>query len=168
MSPRRVAVPSLALALAAGTTMLSGCASDVVLDAAPHASAEVCAQVLRVAPSSLAGADRRPTTSQASLAWGDPAITLRCGVEPLPPTPERCIQVTAGDGTVVDWIVHEDDPQGSTADDGGRGRFAFTTYGRVPAIEVVVPVEYAGSDATAILVDLAGAVSRTSPERACL
>lgn len=148
--------------------MLGGCASDVVLDPAPYASAEVCAQVLMAAPAVLAGAERRVTTSQASLAWGDPAITLRCGVQPLPPTTERCLDVTGRDGLSVSWIVHEDDPASSTTADGGRGRFAFTTYGRVPAVEVVVPVEYAGSDATSILLDLAPAVSKTSAERACV
>ncbi len=166
MSPRRSAAPLLALTLGA-TLGLSGCASDVVLNPAPYASAELCAEVLLAAPRSLGGAERRTTTSQASLAWGDPAITLRCGVPPLPPTPERCVAITDEDGLGIDWIVHEDDPAGSTSAD-GRGRFAFTTWGRVPAVEVVVPVEYAGSDATGILLDLAPAIEKTTQERSCL
>lgn len=166
MSPSRSVAPLLALTLG-GALGLAGCASDVVLEPAPYASAEVCAEVLLTAPRALAGAERRTTTSQASLAWGDPPITLRCGIPPLPPVTERCVTITDGDGLGIDWIVHEDDPAGSTSED-GRGRFAFTTWGRVPAVEVIIPVEYAGSDATGILLDLAPAIERTTLERSCL
>lgn len=147
---------------------VAGCARDVVLEAAPSASDPVCAQVLRTAPGALGGAESRPTTSQASLAWGTPPITLRCGVAPLAPTEERCIAVTGADGVETDWVVHEydnvNDGDPARAD---RGHFAFTTYGRVPAVEVVVPVEYAGTDATAILIDLGPALQHTERVRQC-
>ncbi|PWD49402.1 DUF3515 domain-containing protein [Serinibacter arcticus] len=125
---------------------------------------------MRSAPIVLAGAERRATNSQASLAWGDPAITLRCGVTPPPPTDERCIAVTAADGTSIDWIVAENDDVVGTGPDADteRGRFRFTTYGREPAIEVIVPVEYAGTEATALLVDLGPAVALTDAPRTCL
>lgn len=161
---RSVAAVTLLLGASLG---LGGCASDVVLEPAPDASAAVCAQVLLAAPRALGGAERRTTTAQASLAWGSPAITLRCGVPPPPPTAEdRCIEVADDAGLITYWLVHEDDPDGSTSET-SRGRFAFTTYGRVPAVEVVVPVEYAGTDATAILLDLGPAVSHTRAERFC-
>ena len=153
--------------------LLAGCARDVPLEPAPSASDPVCGEVLQTAPRVLAGADQRATTSQSSRAWGDPAITLRCGVEPLAPTTDRCITVTGQDGIAINWVVAENDEVVDTASsdeaagDGGRGRFRFTTYGRIPAVEVIVPVEYAGSDATAILVDLGPAIARTDAPRTC-
>lgn len=150
--------------------VMGGCARDVPLEPAPSASDPVCAEVLQLAPAVLGGAEERPTTSQASRAWGDPPISLRCGVTPPPPTTDRCIAVTGADGSQIDWVVAEnDDVVGDSPEaDTERGRFVFTTYGREPAIEVIVPVEYAGTDATAILVDLGPAVTRTSNPRACL
>lgn len=137
---------------------------------APSASEPVCGQVLQWSPPELAGAQERETTSQASKAWGDPPITLRCGVEPPGPTTDRCITVTDQDGVAIDWVVKENDDVVGTGEDADteRGRFVFTTYGRVPAVEVVVPVEYAGTDATAVLVSLAPAVSYTDQARSCV
>lgn len=143
----------------------ASCAAPVTLDPAPFASDPQCAEVLRDLPAELAGAERRSTTTQASRAWGEPPIHLRCGVDPPGPTTERCITVTTAAGLGIDWVVAEfDDADGAT----GRGQFAFTTYGRAPAIEVVVPVEYAGSDATALLLDLAPAVSQIEQSRRCI
>jgi hypothetical protein len=83
-------------------------------------------------------ADRLPTrllgqqqtaTSQASPAvatWGRPAIIWRCGVTLPGPTTEHCITVNG-----VDWVV-------TTLDDGT----GFVTYGRVPAVQVLVPRRY--------------------------
>lgn len=161
-------VPGVVL-VAVGVLLVGGCARDVPVDPAPSASDPVCAEVLQIAPLVLAGAEQRATTSQASRAWGDPAITLRCGVEPPVPTTDRCIAVTGADGTETNWVVAENDEVSETGadSDAGRGRFRFTTYGRIPAIEVVVPVEYAGTDATAILVDLGPAVSVTDAPRTC-
>ncbi len=65
--------------------------------------------------------------SPAVHAWGDPAIIARCGVAALGPTTEQCIEV---DG--VDWVARR-------LSDG----VAFTTFGRDPAIEVLVPHAYA-------------------------
>ncbi|HCX84035.1 MAG TPA: DUF3515 domain-containing protein [Micrococcales bacterium] len=188
LSPRSVGVrprgrarlgtlrPSAAvLALGLTTATLASCSSAAVLEPAPSASDPVCAQVLQALPGELGGATQRETTSQASAAWGDPPITLRCGVTPLGPTTDPCWAVTGPGDTSVDWVVKEyDDVVDPTDPDAaqqqaeiGNGRFVFTTYGRVPAIEVVVPVEYAGTDATAILIDLGSAVSRTDAQRSC-
>ncbi len=59
--------------------------------------------------------------------WGDPAIIATCGWPALGPTSDQCLDV---DG--VDWVAHE-------LTDGVR----FTTFGRDPAIEVLVPDAYA-------------------------
>jgi hypothetical protein len=72
----------------------------------------------------------RVATSQASpavAAWGDPAIIWRCGVTPPGPTTRDCIAVNG-----IDWVVQP-------LDDGT----GFVTYGRDPAVQVLVPDDYA-------------------------
>jgi len=65
--------------------------------------------------------------SSASVrAWGEPAIIARCGLPPIGPTTDQCLDVSG-----VDWVAHR-------LTDGVR----FTTYGRTPAIEVLVPGAY--------------------------
>ncbi len=59
--------------------------------------------------------------------WGDPAIIATCGWPALGPTSDQCLDV---DG--VDWVAQP-------LSDGVR----FTTFGRDPAIEVLVPNAYA-------------------------
>lgn len=119
----------------------------------------MCAEVLLRSPQVLLDRTRRTTTSQASRAWGDPPIVLRCGVVPPGPSPERCVRVSTDDGTSVDWLAIE-----------GADAWTFVTYGRVPAVEVVVPRAAVpdGEQPTAPLVDLGPAVSLTTVERTCL
>lgn len=149
----------------AAVGVLTACQAAVEVDPGPTASAPECAEVLRALPEELAGAEQRSTTSQATTAWGeDPAITFRCGVAPPGPTTDRCITAEAANGTAVDWVVTD---LGDV--DGG---WQFTTYGRVPAIELTVPVAHAGNasdaDPTTLLVDLGEAVDIISADRACL
>lgn len=156
-----------ALALGAGTAaLLSGCAPAVPVDAAPYATDPLCADVVLTTPDSLGeGLDRVDTTSQATTAWGEPsaAVVLRCGVEPLGPTTERCVTVEAPDGTSVDWVVVADDPADEQASD-----WTFTTYGRVPAVEVRVPADVASARSTSFVDALGAAVSRAPAERSCV
>ena len=108
----------------------------------------------------LLGLERRTTTSQASRAWGGPdPIVLRCGVEPPGPSTERCIGIEDASGDSVDWLALQ-----------AEDAWAFVTYGRVPSVEVVVPVAALAIDGqpTAPLADLGYAVSATTVERTCL
>jgi len=75
-----------------------------------------------------AGISRRRTepASTSTAAWGDPAIIARCGVPTIGPTTDQCLEVSG-----VDWVAHR-------FTDGVR----FTTYGRSPALEVLVPSAY--------------------------
>lgn len=59
-------------------------------------------------------------------AWGDPAVIARCGLAAIGPTTDPCLDVSG-----IDWVAHQ-------LTDGVR----FTTYGRSPAIEVLVPSAY--------------------------
>lgn len=152
------AAPGLLVRLGAAALALAGCAAPVVVDHAPWASDPLCGVVLQRAPVELDGLARRTTTSQGSRAWGgaDPVV-LRCGVEPPGPSPERCLRVAGDSGEAVDWLALE-----------GEDRWAFVTYGRVPAVEVTVPVSARAGQPTALLVDLAPAVSATTVHRTCL
>lgn len=132
------------------------------LDAAPYAADPVCATVLFSTPDSVAGIDRGRTTSQATTAWGR-EVTLRCGLEPPPPSTDRCITV---DG--VDWLsLDSADPR--VPDYAADGAWTFLTYGRTPAIEVVITSAAVGDGAvTDLLTVFTPAVEAIEPEHACL
>ncbi|MFT4123385.1 MAG: DUF3515 family protein [Microbacteriaceae bacterium] len=124
---RRVLTGAVALALAA--LALGGCAAlgfpgPVALDAAPDAADVACAAVTVALPETLADLADRDTTAQATGAWGDPAaVTLRCGVAVPGPSTLPCYEL---DG--VYWLLDDsDDPV-----------YRYTTFGRDPAVQVVV------------------------------
>jgi hypothetical protein len=83
--------------------------------------------------------------SPAARAWGDPAIVAICGYDPPAPSTLECVSV---DG--VDWLVQR-------RSDGVQ----FTTYGRTPAMDVLVPAVYAPEP---LLLPAFGAAARTLPE----
>ncbi|WP_029289097.1 DUF3515 family protein [Cellulomonas sp. HZM] len=142
--------------------LLAGCASTVPVEVAPSATDPVCAQVVLSTPDELASLHRADTDAQASTAWGTPqaAIVLRCGVEPLGPTTDRCVTVGTPGGASVDWVTKPDSPN--------EGDWTFTTYGRVPAVEVVVPAAVRAEHSTSFLADLGPAISQTQKKRSCL
>lgn len=151
-----------------GTTTLAGCSRAVPIPAAPHASEPICAYVLRSSPDELGGFSRAKTTSQATTAWGkDPGVSLRCGVQVPGPSTDRCIRVTTAQGVDVDWLALEgDDPRiGSYAP---KTSWTFITYGRDPAVEVVVDVSAAGDQPTAVLAQLAPAITEIPAQRECV
>lgn len=139
--------------------LLAGCATPASVAPGPHASDPLCAEVLRTTPQTLGGQERRSTTSQSTRAWGDPPITLRCGVEVLGPTTEHCLTIAPEDGPGVDWVMREPD---------GDDSLTLVTYGRSPAIEVRVPPQWAGEEHTGILLALAPAVTHVPQTRQCL
>jgi hypothetical protein len=144
--------------------LLAGCSATVPTTVAAHATDPVCADVVLATPDELSGLARRDTNAQATTAWGEPgaAIVLRCGVEPLGPTTDRCVTVEATDGTSVDWVVTQGDTDSEEAD------ATFITYGRVPAVEITVPAAVRELHSTSMLIDLGPAISRTEKRRSCL
>jgi hypothetical protein len=106
---------------------MCGCSSTKVTDPALAGSA-ACRAVAAQWPRTVGGQPLSPTSSSsvAVRAWGDPAIIARCGLPAIGPTTDQCLQVSG-----IDWVAHR-------LSDGVR----FTTYGRSPAIEVLVPSEY--------------------------
>lgn len=145
--------PAIAVAILGAVLALSGCSPTVALQPAEDAENTACAQVIVGLPETVAGLAQRKTDAQGTSAWGEPtAIILRCGVPVPPPTAEYpCFTI---DG--VDWLRDGDDAP----------NFVFTTYGRDPAVEVIVNGDAAsGVDA---LRDLAFAVSVTPKEGECI
>ncbi len=139
-APRRSVAPArptsatglLVLGVAGGVLgvgVLGGCSSAVEVAAPPQAGSAACAAAADRWPATVSGEGRVETTADtdAVAAWGDPPVIARCGLSALGPTTEQCLDV---DG--VDWVVRP-------ASDGA----VFTTFGRDPAIEVLVPQAYA-------------------------
>jgi len=137
---------------------LASCARPVGVEPAPSASDPVCAELLQRLPEELVDEPRRSTTSQSSRAWGgEEPIVLRCGVTPPGPTTDPCVTIpdTSGENP-VDWVANPDT---------SNGLRVFTSYGRTPAVEVVVPARYPGD---AVLAELAGAVAPLPQDGECL
>jgi hypothetical protein len=113
----------------------------------PQAGSPACAAAADRWPATVSGRQRVETTAatDAVAAWGDPPVIARCGLSALGPTTEQCLDV---DG--VDWVVRE-------ASDGA----VFTTFGREPAIEVLVPDAYAPEP---LLLPAFGEAARALPE----
>ena len=95
------------------------------VSAPPGANDPACARLADSLPRSVRGQGRVATSSgsAAVAAWGSPAVIWRCGVAPPGPTTDECLNI---DG--VDWVA-------SPLADGT----SFTTFGRSPAVQVLVP-----------------------------
>jgi hypothetical protein len=127
--------PHLTLA-AAPLLLLAACSSGP--GPAPRADERACATALEAAPATVLGRGRSALGVRGALAWGDPHIVMRCGLEPLGPTTAQCITVNDHD-----WVLADPDAD----------PMVFTTFGTDPAVEVAVPTSY--NQPTGALVDLA-------------
>lgn len=106
--------------------VLSGCAPVVALEPAKYAASPDCAAVSVRLPQSIDDLAKRETNAQATAAWGQPsAVLLRCGLEPAVLSNDVCLETEDLD---VSWLV--DDSQAPT--------YRFTSYGRTPAVEVII------------------------------
>jgi hypothetical protein len=142
--------------LAAALMTLTACTPAIALEPAEDAANPACAAVSVRLPDELAGLRVRATNAQATAAWGEPAnVILRCGVPPPAPTSTlQCVTVPEPNG--VDWLRDPTDAP----------NWVFTTYGRVPALEVIINAdEVSGFD---VLNGLAAAVSQLPVEGRCL
>lgn len=135
---------TLVAAVLAAAFTLAACSHAPEVSLAPQSGAPPCAKVSW--PASVSGHPQEATDPQAPsvAAWGDPAIIARCGLAPLPPTIDDCVSV---DG--LDWVVRG-------LSDGSMA----TTYGRDPAIEVLVPAAYGPAP---LLLPVFGDVVKTLP-----
>ncbi|NQX13696.1 DUF3515 family protein [Microbacteriaceae bacterium VKM Ac-2855] len=139
--------------LLAAALLLSGCSASVALEPADDATNVACAAMSVRLPDEVAGQSGRETNAQATAAWGDPAsIILHCGVAVPAPTTLLC--VTYSD---VDWIVDDSNDE--------NGIYSLTTYGREPAVNVVI--DQGKASAADALTELGSAVSVIPQTRAC-
>lgn len=152
--------PLTALALAGlVAATLAGCASTVSIDAAPDATNPQCASVIVALPEAIGASEpegpfaERPTDSQATAAWGDPAtLTLRCGVPVPGPSTASCTTVGG-----IDWI--------DVTEEGSTAR-TLVTYGRDPAVELVIDSD--AMSASTALSELSSAIDVTEEVGACI
>lgn len=136
---------------ASALLVLTGCAPSVEVSAAEDSNNPACAPMMVALPDVLADAARRTTTSQATAAWGNPSlVVLRCGVPTPGPTTDSCVSVNG-----VDWVIKE----GDTA-------WTLTTYGRVPATEIVLSRDKITS--SSVLAELSNAAAKIPATRACV
>ncbi|WP_164233688.1 DUF3515 family protein [Microbacterium hydrocarbonoxydans] len=117
---RRFAVATGAVALA---WVLSGCSTTIHLEPAADANDPHCAAVSVLLPDAIGDLDRVWTDAQATGAWGEPTVVLRCGVEP--PAPQTLECVTLGG---VDWLVLDQEDE----------RQRLVSFGRDPAVEISI------------------------------
>lgn len=143
---------SLSAAAIALTLSLSACSPTISLEPAADANNPGCAEVIVRLPDAVDGQERRTTNAQSTAAWGNPAtVILRCGIEPVEISTLPCVTANG-----VDWIV----------DDSAKPSFRFITFGRTPALEVIVDSENAvGVNA---LDSLAEAVKSIEPTKECV
>lgn len=129
---------------------LAGCAGpvDVVAPRPQGQSRTICSNLISHTPDVVDSQKRREIAhpSPYTAAWGNPAITLTCGV-PKPTglnAASECFQVNG-----VGWFS-EQQPDG----------YKFTTIGRKAYAQVLVPKKYVPSDP---LVDLSKAINDHLP-----
>jgi hypothetical protein len=154
-------------ALLAVALLSAGCSSGVSVDAPSPGPTEAaqCSRLLAVLPDRVAGQSNRAVRPADALAaaWGDPAIVLRCGVsKPVALRPDSACLVVNGVGWFATAGGHP-----VTGTEPVTGPIVFTTVGRSPYVEVLVPADYQPpADA---LVDLSSALRReTTEQHPCL
>ena len=134
----------VALVLAA-VLLLAGCAPIVALQPADDANNPDCAAVIVRLPDTVGGVEIRQTDAQATAAWGDPdSVLLVCGVTVPAASELPCIDKG------IFWL----------RDDSAEKVWKFTTFGRDPAITVIVDRDIASGPGV-VLEDLENAVSFT-------
>ena len=143
----------LLLSLGAAALLLAGCSPIVALQPAVDAASPLCAEVTVRLPDTIGDLAARETNAQATGAWGEPvAVVLHCGLPAPAPTAELpCVTVEG-----VDWL----------RDDSDAPSYVFTSYGREPAVEVVVDSDIAsGLDA---LTEISPAVAQLPVTGECI
>ena len=142
-----------------GVLLLAGCGGSgaVELSASPGPSSSseraACAAFLADLPAVLAGEDARRTEPDDALgaAWGDPAITLTCGVD-LPEDFDEFSSCEEADG--VGWFVPVEQVEDQSAD------VTLTAAGYRPIVQVSLPGSYRPEGPATVITQLGKPVQR--------
>ena len=129
--------------------LLAACSPGLGVDAYPTepGTSVDCKALFADAPQEVAGEDSILVEDDNAVAWGAPAIILRCGVEEPDALTASSACYPVDD---VDWFAE------TTADG-----FLFTTVGRAYFVSVEVPKAY--DPASDALADVATAVRKHDP-----
>lgn len=142
---------ALAASVALAVVALSGCTSVVPMKPAVDATNPDCAEIMVRLPQTIDDMPLRQTDAQATAAWGNPeSVLFYCGVEVPGPSTLPCYTLKG-----IDWL----------RDDSDAPNYIFTTFGRDPAVQVIIDGETASSSA---LVELANAVGSLPATGECL
>jgi Protein of unknown function (DUF3515) len=132
---------------------LGGCSGTSLPAPAADGTDPTCAALVGRLPAAVLSLPRiTPDPGPGMAVWGDPAVVLRCGVPDRDAGSRDCLSV---DG--VDWIV-----------DQGSDHVVFTTYGRRPTVELVIPGHYQRQNVSEAAAELAPAVSPLPSSRHCI
>ncbi len=143
------------LAGIAGLALLASCsAGGPVAITEPDVSAAdraACTRFLAEVPDTLARQEKRSVTPSDALgaAWGDPAITVTCGVS-VPDSFDEFSPCEEANG--VGWYVPLEESADQSSD------LTFTAVGYRPIVEVVLPATYRPEGAAAVIAQLAAPV----------
>lgn len=132
---------------------LTAAGPGTALTVAPQGRDPACARVTAAAPRHVDGRERDEGAVPGVATWGHGAIALRCGLPPIPPTPDPCVDV---DG--VHWVLDQARSR--------EGRKVVVTYGRTPAVEVTMSGQVAAIDE--VLVEMSAAVEPVPQKRRCV
>lgn len=142
-----------AAAVLAAALALAACSPVVDVTAAQDAANPACAPMMVALPDAIGDAGLRKTNSQATAAWGDPSqVILRCGVNVPGPTTDRCVSVNG-----VDWVIRE-----------GDAAWTLTTFGRVPATEILLTKDQETVSSATVLADLSAAAAKIPATGNCV
>jgi hypothetical protein len=142
-----------AAAVLAAALALAACSPVVDVTAAQDAANPACAPMMVALPDAIGDAGLRKTNSQATAAWGDPSqVILRCGVNVPGPTTDRCVSVNG-----VDWVIKE-----------GDAAWTLTTFGRVPATEILLTKDQETVSSATVLADLSAAAAKIPATGNCV
>jgi len=142
--------------------LLAGCGGPVEITPPPSRDRAACDALADRLPARLADLEAAEFTPKDSDggAWGDPPLTLTCGVgvpDGFGPA-SSCITANG-----VDWFAPDDQTQDNGAD------LDLTTVTLTPRVRLHVPATYRGATLAAALVDLAGPLKETlTPGTRCL
>ncbi|MFP8903997.1 DUF3515 family protein [Streptomyces atacamensis] len=145
------AAVAVAVVFCSGHSLLS---PGLSVRSGPFSGDPLCADVVSGAPGEVLSWQRDGATGAGTASWGEASVVLRCGVEPMPPTPDLCMNVSG-----VDWVLDEDRLEAD-------GVQVLTTYGRTPAVEVTI--RDAPGHAGDVLVDMNRPVRAIPRKSKCL